>query len=79
MENRIIEIVVLGKPQSIIQREGNPITELIQTHILIEELNDQLLLYGVVKSFYCWNEDCNMEKCENICINCKKYKGNGVK
>ena len=56
MGNRIIEIVELGKPQSIIQREANPITELIQTHILIEELNEQLLLYGVVKSLpnkYC--------------------------
>ena len=47
MGNRIMEIVELGKPQSIIQRDGNPITELIQTHILIEELNEQLLLYGV--------------------------------
>jgi hypothetical protein len=48
MKNRIIEIVELGKPQSIIQREGDPITELIHTHILIEELNEQLLLYNVV-------------------------------
>jgi len=48
MGNRIIEIVELGKPQSIIQREGEPITELIHTHILIEELNEQLLLYNVV-------------------------------
>ena len=48
MGNRIIEIVELGKPQSIIQREGDPITELIHTYILIEELNEQLLLYNVV-------------------------------
>jgi len=48
MGNRIIEIVELGEPQSIIQREGEPITELIHTHILIEELNEQLLLYNVV-------------------------------
>lgn len=48
MKNRIIEIVELGKPQSIIQREGDPITEIIHTHILIEELNEQLLLYNVV-------------------------------
>lgn len=27
-------------------------------------------------TFYCWNEDCGMEQCENICISCKKYKGN---
>ena len=48
MKNRITEIVELGKPQSIIQREGAPITELIHTHILIEELNEQLLLYNVM-------------------------------
>ena len=47
MKNRIIEIVELGKPQSIIQREGDPITELIHTHILIEELNSQLISSGV--------------------------------
>ncbi len=48
MKNRIIEICELGQPQSIIQREGNPITELIKTDSLIEELNEQLLLYNVV-------------------------------
>ena len=58
MGNRIIEIVELGKPQSIIQREGEPITELIHTHILIQELNEQLLLYNVVgqSEQYC---DCD--------------------
>lgn len=45
MGNRIIEIVESGKPQSIIQREGEPITELIHTHILIEELNEQFTIY----------------------------------
>lgn len=48
MKNRIIEICELGHPQSIIQREKEPITELIKTDSLIEELNEQLLLYNVV-------------------------------
>ena len=53
----------LGKPQSIIQREGEPITELIHTHILIEELNEQLLLYSVsqqrelLKAFLDWQQN----------------------
>ena len=50
MKNRIIEIVELGKPQSIIQREGDPITELIHTHILIEELNEQCTIPSVSSS-----------------------------
>lgn len=33
---------------------------------------------AVSKSFYCWNKDCGIEECENICISCKKYKGNGL-
>jgi len=48
MKKRIIEICELGQPQSIIQRENEPITELIKTDSLIEELNQQLLLYNVV-------------------------------
>ena len=42
MKNRIIEICELGQPQSIIHRENQPITELIKTADLIEELNKQL-------------------------------------
>ena len=42
MKNRIIEICELGQPQSIIHRENQPITELIKTDSLIEELNQQL-------------------------------------
>lgn len=48
MKSRIIEICELGQPQSIIHRENAPITELIKTDSLIEELNEQLLLYSVV-------------------------------
>lgn len=48
MKDRIIEIVELGQPQSLIQRENAPITELIKTNLLIEELNEQLRLYNVV-------------------------------
>lgn len=51
MENRIIEICELGQPQSIIQREGNPISELIKTDSLIKELNEQLRLHSVGVSF----------------------------
>jgi hypothetical protein len=42
MGNTIIEILEIGFPQSIIQRENNPITELIHTHVLVEEINEQL-------------------------------------
>jgi hypothetical protein len=48
MKDRIIEIIELGQPQSLIQRENAPITELIKTDLLIEELNEQLRLYNVV-------------------------------
>ena len=68
MKNRIIEICELGQPQSIIHRENEPITELIKTDSLIEELNQQLLLHNVsqqrelLKVFCDWaydkNEDC---------------------
>ena len=47
MKNKIIEICELGQPQSIIHRENEPITELIKTDSLIEELNKQLTLTGV--------------------------------
>jgi hypothetical protein len=47
--------------------------------ILQEYAEQQLILHGLAEAFYCWNEDCNMEKCNNICISCEKYKGNGVK
>jgi len=47
MKNRIIEIVELGEPQSIIHRENEPISELIKTIDLVEELNKQLLLHNV--------------------------------
>jgi len=47
MKNRIIEICELGQPQSIIQRENEPISELIKTDSLIEDLNEQLLLHNV--------------------------------
>lgn len=50
MKNRIIEICELGKPQSIIHRENQPITELIKTDSLIKELNQQLRLHDVVDS-----------------------------
>lgn len=48
MKDRIIEIVELGQFQSLIQRENAPITELIKTDSLIEELNEQLGKHDVV-------------------------------
>jgi hypothetical protein len=50
MKNKIIEICELGQPQSIIHRENEPITELIKTDSLIEELNKQLTLTDVVST-----------------------------
>ena len=50
MKNRIIEICELGQPQSIIHRENEPITELINTEDLIKELNQQLRLHVVGSS-----------------------------
>ena len=47
VKNKIIEICELGQPQSIIHRENEPITELIKTDSLIEELNKQLTLTDV--------------------------------
>lgn len=42
MENKIIEIVEFGYPQSIIQRENEPITELIETELLVEQLESRI-------------------------------------
>ena len=76
MKNRIIEICELGQPQSIIQRENEPITELIKTDSLIEELNEQLLSYNVVgqsEQFYCNDEKHYPEigRCNKECNMCK--------
>jgi hypothetical protein len=48
MKNKIIEIVEIGLPKSLIQRENEPITELIETNLLVEELNEALRLFAVV-------------------------------
>jgi hypothetical protein len=79
MKNRIIEICELGQPQSIIQRKNEPITKLIKTDSLIEELNEQLLLYNVILqsepccdkcgSEYYHTYKCVNTKCENYIIN----------
>lgn len=42
MKGKIVEIVDLGHPKSIIQRENEPITELIDTNLLVEEINQTL-------------------------------------
>ena len=50
MKNKIIEIIELGGPKSLIHRENEPITELIQTTDLVDELNQQLRIGGVSHS-----------------------------
>lgn len=47
MKSKIIEIVELGQPKSLVQRENNPITKLIDTNLLIEELNQALRIHDV--------------------------------
>lgn len=47
MKNRIIEIIELGLPKSLIQRENKPTSELIETNLLVEELNQALRLFAV--------------------------------
>lgn len=42
MKNKIIEIIEIGQTQSLIQRENTPISGLIKTDFLVEELNKQL-------------------------------------
>lgn len=44
MKNRIIEILEIGFPKSIIQREGEPISELILTEQLANEINKQIII-----------------------------------
>jgi hypothetical protein len=48
MKNRIIQICELGQPKSIINREDEPISELIKTTDLVEELNEQLTIPHIV-------------------------------
>lgn len=48
MKERIIEIVEIGQPQSLIQRQNAPITELIKNDLLVDELNEQLRLCNVL-------------------------------
>tara|TARA_R110000737_G_scaffold251031_1_gene260603 strand:- start:92 stop:334 length:243 start_codon:yes stop_codon:yes gene_type:complete len=75
MKSRIIEICELGQPQSIIHRENEPITELIKTDSLIEELNKQLLLYNVVQQSeqYCECEKPTLGKSFSKCGTCDEW------
>jgi len=66
MKNRIIEICELGQPQSIIHRENQPITELIKTDSLIEELNQQLRLHVVSNCTTC-NVEINYKGVCDMC------------
>ena len=52
-------------------------TEISLTKIFdLQNKLNKLTIPVVVKSFYCWNEDCGLEPCEEICKECSKYKGN---
>lgn len=76
MKERIIEIVEIGQPQSLIQRENAPITELIKTDMLIEELNEQLRLHNVVgqSEQLCQCEDAPIKHfINNWCDDCQKH------
>ena len=42
-QNRIIEIIEIGFPKSLIQRQNEPISELVETINLVDELNQMLL------------------------------------
>lgn len=79
MKDRIIEIVELGQPQSLIQRENAHITELIKTDLLIEELNEQLRLYNVVgRSEQLVCEYCNEDAKPTCCDSCLEGMVNAV-
>jgi len=54
----IIDIIEVGFPQSLIQREGSEISVLISTEELVSELYDELCTY---KSMY---EDAYNHACE---------------
>lgn len=75
MKNRIIEICELGQPQSIIHRENQPITELIKTDSLIEELNQQLRLLDVVKQselLFCYHKGSYTLNKDGTCCKCHR-------
>lgn len=67
MKEKIIEICELGHPQSLIQRENAPITEIIKTDLLIQELNEQLMQTNVVwqSEQLCGKTKCNRQKLDN--------------
>ena len=43
MKARIIEVIELGQPKSLIQRQGSPTSELIETDGLVEELRTKTM------------------------------------
>lgn len=75
MKSRIIEIVELGHPKSLIQRENEPITELIDTNFLIEELNQVLSLFSVSgqsEQFICDHPMKSREYYSSVTFKCWK-------
>tara|TARA_R110000787_G_scaffold138534_1_gene252179 strand:+ start:2303 stop:2557 length:255 start_codon:yes stop_codon:yes gene_type:complete len=45
---------------------------------ILNELINKLTIARDVKSFYCWNEDCGLDRCKKICGSCETYKGNNI-
>lgn len=44
-------------------------TQSVKRH-LEEVQKQQLILYGVSKSFYCWEKEALNQKCESVCDVC---------
>lgn len=70
MISRIIEIVEIGQPKSIIQRENEPISELIDTDSLVKELNQELSLFAVSRE----SEQCEHTVDDLIRLNSSGFK-----
>ena len=81
MKNRIIEICELGHPQSIIHRQNEPITELINTYDLVDEINEQLRLLSVVRQSEqlecpaCGSKELHSHSDGYVCEDCNNVIG----
>jgi hypothetical protein len=70
MKNRIIEIIELGLPKSLIQRENKPTSELIETNLLVEELNQALRLFAVSGLLSCLHNFIQKDTYWKSCTHC---------
>lgn len=51
-----------------------PPSRRLVTEWLKEYADQQLILHGVSKSFYCWEKDALNQKCESVCDVCRGSK-----